>query len=402
MTKCNVSQRLAALVGTGLLTLGLALPAVAAHDTQVAYFPILGDGTIGGLLIDWLDTARARVVNEKGAQSGAVQRDATQVVVTLDSPLSLVDFAGDIDSCGQQPPRRKDTTQIVVRNVSGGAHRGTSQVVEIGTSTIVEGCDAGLVVPYGALTDPGVTMNRLAMDERPSLRDLVPGTQVAGFSDQVWPPYDNFQVAADVVTLYAGDMALFSATGHVVPAGFNAGRWLVFNFGGFERAYTRLAIDEATDAETWMRAEWSGGQAQRVVADLVTKVDARAGFGTERRASRMWDSGPYSNSQLPFFIYLYQGGTGERVLVDLVAGTQSRSPITWVLAGKNIVQTRFSSAVRRDRTWVPLRNRGEKIRFVMESEILTWPDGLTESFLLPHVNFYIDTGKAVPPPIQAP
>ena len=97
------------------------------------------------------------------------------------------------------------------------------------------------------------------------------------------------------------------------------------------------------------------------------------------------------------FIYLYQGGTGERVSKDLATGTESRVPITWVFYGKDIVQTRFSGTVRRDRAWVPLRNIGGNIRFVMESETATLSDGTIQPIILPRVNFYVDTGKAVAP-----
>lgn len=399
MMNCKAVWRFAAVAVAGLFTLGAAVPAAADTITQVAYFRVLGSSTIDSLLIDWQGASRARVANLAGAQSASVARDAAQAVLTLDGPLSGVEFGVDPDSCGEFPLLRRDTNQIVVRHVSGGLLRGTSQVVAIGTLTPTEGCDAGVPVPFGSLTDPGATMNRLAMVARPPTFDLLPGTRIAGFSEQPWLTDGSALLAADVVTLYAGNQALFSTSGRVVPAAFNADRWFVLNFGTFERAYTRLDIDLVSGAETWMRAEWSGGQVQRVAADTVVKLVGPVGFGGEAQASRVWESGLFSASQTPFFINLYAGGSGERILQDLDAGTETRQPITWTLSGANIVQTRISSdgLVQFERTWVPLRNRGDKIRFVMESETLAFDGGPPEVNIAPRVNFYIDRGAAVPP-----
>jgi hypothetical protein len=394
MTMKHAVRRLVVRAGAAVLMLGLALPALAV---PVAYFTASA-GTAYPVLIDWQDAARARVVNYLGAQSGAVTGDAAQRVITLDSPISYTTYSAEqycVD--GIQEMQRVDTTQLVVRDVTGLADQGTSQMVEIGTVTTLDGCRAGLVVPFGSIADTGLTVNRLAMSARPSVKDLKPGTRIAGFSEQVWVPGAFGSIGADVVTLFAGGTASFAATGHVVPAALNAENWLVFDFGSFARAYTRLAVDTSTGAETWLRAEWAGGQAQRVMEELVVKPAAPADFGTERQASRMWESGMFADdAQVHLFSYLYQGGTGERVTMDLVAGTESRVPITWAFAGSSIVQTRFVGTTRVDRTWVPLRNIKGKLVFVMENEIRTYADGSTHTYIPPRVNFVIDTGKAVP------
>jgi len=397
MKNCKVVCRLMTLAITGLVTLGSASSAMAARSSEFAYFADPSSNNRRALLVDWLGTTRARVTNAIGTRLGSVVHEGALHVVTLDSPVSQPFYGADPDSCGEYPSIRQETTQIALRYVSGDVHRGTSQVIEIGTRTVLDGCDAGRSVPFGALTDTGETMNRLAMDARPPMHDLLPGTRVAGLSEAEFPPESDDILAVDVVTLYAGGMASFSRTGHVVPAAFNAERWLVLSLGAFERAYTRLAVDRATGAETWMRAEWSGNQALRVVPELVVKPAAPAGFGTEHQASRVWESGLFSRSQAPFFINLYEGGTGERVAKELSDGTETRQSITWGLAGSTVVQTRFTGPFRRERTWVPLRNHGAKVRFVMESETQTLEDGTVRPFLLPRVNFYIDRGEAVPP-----
>jgi hypothetical protein len=110
----------------------------------------------------------------------------------------------------------------------------------------------------------------------------------------------------------------------------------------------------------------------------------------------MWESGLFVATRTPFFFYLYKNGTGERVLKDLDLGTEDRTPVpVWGFDGLNLVQQRAFGPGTRDRTWVPLSNVG-KFRWVMESE--TAFDG-TDTFTLikPRVNYYKDTGKAVPP-----
>jgi hypothetical protein len=393
----NVVRHFKALALTGLLVLGTASPAAALSITQTVYFRPLGSNSSDVLLVDRVGGTRARVVNMMGSTLASVAHEGSQQVFSLDTPLSQTEFSADPDSCGDFPPLRRDISQIVVRHASGGLLRGTSQVVEIGTLTPTEGCDAGVSVPFGAPTDPGATVNRLAMVARPLMVDLLPGTRIAGFSEQEWLPDDHF-IAADVVTFHAGGQALFAASGRVVPAAFNAERWLVLNLGTFERAYTRLEVDLVTGAETWLRADWSGGQAQRVFPDLVVKPATPASFGNEAQASRIWESGLFFTSQAPFFIHLYPGGMGERVLKDLEAGTETRATISWFQAGSTIAQSRISSGglAQLDRTWVPLRNRGN-IRFVMESETSSFNGGAPEVIIRPRVNFYIDRGAAVPP-----
>lgn len=398
MSSCKVVRRSVLAVLAGLFTLAQAGPALAGTVTQVAYYPSAGTSVVGGLLIDWRSVSRVRLVNHLGAQSGTVTRSGSQAVVTLDAPLSELVASSEPDSCGEFPELRQETRQIVVRDVDGGLLRGVSQVVDIGTRTPTEGCDAGVSVPFGSASDDGVSMNRVAMLARPLTLDMQPGVQVAGFSEQEWLPGSGSTLAADVVSLYAGNQAVFSGSGRVVDAAFNADRWLVLNFGSFERAYTRLAVDLATSAEVWLRADWAGGEIRRVVADPVVKLAGPVGFGTEAQAARVWESSLFTATRQPFFIHLYQGGTGERVFKDLDAGTETRAPLNWSFVGVNILQSRVIGTVgRRERTWVPLRNRGTGIRFVMESEVQHFDDGRPAQTLIPpRVNHYIDRGAAMP------
>lgn len=106
-----------------------------------------------------------------------------------------------------------------------------------------------------------------------------------------------------------------------------------------------------------------------------------------------------TGSSIAYLIdWLPKNGTGERVQKDLDLGTESRVPIdSWGFDGLNLVQTRAFGGGERHRTWVPLRNQGTKFRWVMESELIVPNVGEPFTLIKPRVNYYEDTGKAVPP-----
>jgi hypothetical protein len=384
----KMSRRLLGLAA-GAALVAATLPAGAVAATKSTAYFAFGDGSSTAYLIDWLPKGKARVAARLGAQAGTVGDDGTQKKITFGTPLS--ESSDTFDECGQPIQLRRDVQQLVVRDLAGG----TTQFVELGVYVNVGGCQDGLTSPFGSPTDEGLGLKRLPMTARPSVADLVPGTQVAGFSEDVMLPGEN-GFAEDVVTLQAGS-AQFQRSGNVVPAGFDANQWLVFSFPGFQRAYTRVAVDAKTGGETWLMADWAGGQAQRIEERLLVKPAAGAGFGSVAQAARVWESGLFVNSPRPFFFHFYKNGTGERVSKDLDLGTESRSPITaWGFDGLNLVQTRPFGGGTGERTWVPLRNQG-KIRWVMETEVVA-PNGMEPFTLIkPRVNFYEDTGKAVPP-----
>lgn len=374
-------------VGAALIAGCLPGAALAGTTKSIAYFGV-GDGSSATYLIDWQPKNKARVVNINGAGSGTVSDDGTQKVVALTTPISYT--YANWDDCGEEIQQRSDTNQLVVRDHTGGV----TEFVEIGTITNIGGCHDGQVEPFGSLTDEGRSLKRLAMTARPPVTDVAPGVQIAGFSEDVRLP-GEFDVAQDVVTVQAGNVQ-FQASGHVVPAAFDANQWMVLDLPSGQRAYTRLALDAKTGGETWMMADWSAGKPQRVEEVTMVKPAAGAGFGTVAQASRMWNSGLFIKTRTPFFFYLYKDGTGERVLKDLDLGTESRMPITsWGFNGLNLVQQRPYGPGTRDRTWVPLSNVA-KNHWVMESE--TADDGSGPFVLIkPRVNYYVDTGKAVPP-----
>lgn len=373
----------------GAALLAASLPGAAFAATKSTAYVNVGDGNFSAYLIDWMPKGKARVANNHGAQGGVVANDGTQKVITLNAPISFT--FDNWDECGEEIRQRSDTRQVVVRDHTGGV----TQFVEIGTITNIGGCQDGLSVPFGSLTDAGRSLDRVPMAARPPVTDLVPGTQIAGFSEDVMLPGET-AVAHDVVTMQAGGLR-FHASGHTVPAAFNADQWLVLDLPSGQRAYTRLALEAKTGGETWMMADWSAGKPRRVEELMVVKPSAGAGFGTVLQASRMWNSGQFIESRTPFFFYLYKNGTGERVLKDLDLATENRTPIhSWNFDGPDLLMHRdFGSAGTRDRAWVPLSNFG-KVRWVMESE--TASDG-TDTFVLikPRVNYYLDTGKAVKP-----
>jgi len=72
--------------------------------------------------------------------------------------------------------------------VSGTAGKGTSQVVDIGTLTDIDGCTPGALTPFGSPNNPGSTVNHLDMAKRPPVDDLVPGARLAGPSESPMAP----------------------------------------------------------------------------------------------------------------------------------------------------------------------------------------------------------------------
>jgi hypothetical protein len=373
--------------------LGASLPALA-QTRSVAYAAARND-TPAAYLVDWIGSTRAVLVGNAGRSSGSVVRSGPQRVVTLDTPWSIDYQSGAVDPCiGDVPRLRQSTLQVALTTLSGSADRGESKVVELGTITTLNGCAAGTTVPFGALADPGLATRHLALALRPSVADLVPGVALAGPGEL--PRTGTFE-AVDVLTLQAGGLGSFAASGSVVPAAFDADQWLVLGLPSGERAYTRLSVDRRTGAEIWLDVDRTGGVPTVAFRRLMVKPVAGASFGTLRQASRMWQSGISTTPTNSFLVHLYRDGSGERVFRDLVAGTETRSPLTWTLGGGQIVQSRPLGPGTGVRTWVPLANGGGGATFVMESEVIVDPAGGVTPLIAPRVNFYTDTGPATAP-----
>lgn len=378
-----------------LLVLGGAGAAQAA-TRDVAYYVPLDQGSSDAQLVSWQGRNRARVVRGEGAASGTVQDNGSQKLVTLDTPLSQQFIAGYLDSCDQQPTIRHDLLQVVYRTVSGTARRGSAQIVDIGTDTVLDGCDAGQVTPFGSPSDEGYTESYLAMSERPAVGDLVDGVQLAGFSEGLFGGPGQVP-AVDIITLLPGQQIRFETTGHTLPYSVTTDLWFLAEAAGRQRGYTRLQVDARTGNELWLAADTVGGLPQNLWSTFVIKPTAGASFGTVNQASRMWQSGLFSGTRQPFFIYLYSNLTGERVSKDLDLGTETRVPVQhWELQGNTLVQTRITGSVQRVRTWQPVATAG-KHHAVLESEDWIYPDGSHFNAIPQRVNDYVDTGKAVPP-----
>jgi len=376
-----------------MITACFTLPASAAGTKSIAYYA-LSEGNQSAYLIDWNSVQKkARVAGNGGASSGTYVDDGTQKVITLAQPLSET-WLYSYDACGTVYARSA-TRQVVVRDLPDGV----TQTVEIGERTQIGGCQDGEVTPYGSVTDEGTSMKRLSMSARPSMSDVQPGLEIAGFSEDHLA-FADLYYAQDVVWLDFNGRARFRKTGDAVPAAVNAKQWLVMTLPpGDQRAFTRLAVNNTTQGETWLMAGWVNDQATWVVKQLVVKTQEGAGFGTVTQASRKWESGLFRGTLQPLFIYLYQDATGERVSKDLDAGTETRTPIdSWGFQGLTLWQDRLISggAYVSTRRWQPLRNEGMKTRWVLETEVRV-QDGVDVVSIKPRVNYYVDTGKAVPP-----
>jgi hypothetical protein len=367
--------------GAALALAAWCLPVSAlAASKSVAYYTV-GQASTSAYLVDWKGHTRAHVANSTGAQSGVVEEKTTHRLVTLDAPISTT-ISPD-DACGNIIFLRIDIQQLVVRDLPDRV----SEIVEIGTKTNIGGCQDGLVTPFGAETDAGVAMKRQSMKSRPSMDDLVPGVQLAG-------PKEG--LSQDVVTLGAGN-ALFHATGHSFASVMSDDHWLWIYMSDVDRAYARLEVDAKTLGETWMLAEWSDGKMLRAQSLTFVKPAAGAGFGSVAQTSRMWQSGQTINRSPTFFVHLFKNGTGETVLKYVDPDDEYRAPFdAWYFEGLDVVQMKMIGSRPSYRIWTPLRNEG-KARWVLEKEI--YSSGYRPPVL---VNYYVDTGKALPvPPTSA-
>ena len=375
------------LVLASAVVVALAITATMAEARPVAYY-----SPAKAYLIDWQSKVRARIAGDAGAGNGGVSDQGTYRLITLDQPFSYLYSWGD-DGCGHYEERLL-TTQFVVQDLPGGKGR----IVELGEDRFFGGCQDGQSTPFGSPDDEGVATKRLAMSKRPAMDDLVAGLQLAGPSEAAWGA-DSAWPSQDVVTVEAGG-ATFQHSGHFRAAAFSPDGWWVMNLdAGSQRAQTRLELDPKTGGETWLVAEWAGGQPQRVGPVRFVKPLAGAGFGTARQASRNWLSGASVGTNSQFVYALYRDGTGERIQTNLDTGLEYRRPVqAWGLDAADLwvhMDLVDDGSYALNRRWKPLRNEGKDKHWVLESyeQVV---DGVSTS-LPSRVNYYIDTGKAVPP-----
>lgn len=368
----------------------LVLTATMAEAKPVAYY-----GVGAAYLIDWQGKGRTRVVNNVGGEMGWSTDQGTYKLITLDQPLSVLDFSGD-DSCGHYEVRQL-TKQVVVRDLP--EHQG--QIVEMVELAQVGGCLNGWTWPFGSPDDPGVSTRRMAMSARPPMQDLLPGLQLAGPSDSVWPA-DSSRPSQDVVSVQVGSV-VFRGSGRLSSSSFSVDGWWVMSLdGGAQRAQTRMEVDAKTGGESWLVAEWADGLAQRVGSVRFVKLQPDpSGFGTLREAARKWLSGAAVGTNMQFVHALFRDGTGDRIQTNFDTGLEFHRPIqAWGLDGADLWEQMFltdDGSVSLNRRWAPLRNVG-KNHWVMESfeEVF---DGVSTP-LPARVTYYIDTGKAVKPAAQ--
>ena len=373
----------------------LSLPLLAQAATRtVAYAAEPGYAQSGAYLIEWRPANRAQVVLPQGAGAGSVSVVDVHQVITLDTPISQFGVGPAAPCDGLPPDQRYDTQQVAVRTRSGTPNKGQSGVIELGTITTLTGCEAGKVETFGALTDTGLLTLHRSLSARAPMDDLVPGASLSGMSENGSSVAD--QPPVDTVLFQAGAVQ-FGRSGQVVPASLNAAGWWVLDLPtSGQRAYTRLTAADKNGIEVWMAADLSAGEFTHVVTVLMVKPVAGTTFGSRVETSRMWQSGIFTLTRQPFFVYLYKDLTGDRVQKDLDTGGISYVPITWNFSGDLVVQERTTGPNLRRRFWQPLVRTGKSMA-VFEAEIVYFPDGSDALVIAPRVNYYLDTGKAVKP-----
>ena len=377
------------------IALACAAGAQAAPHQSVSY---VGDPSFTAVyVIDWNSASHtAHLVDYVGTGDGTFTDDGTLRVLTLAAPIETSQVVGDCN--GLPMTQLVDLRQLAVRHVSGGAHKGQAQVIEIGTTTDQGGCTPGLVAPYGSTGDAGTAVAYLDMNDRPDVDDLTHGATLAGMSDTDPAGLtDSVQFVARIVT-FAHRAVTFSNSGVSVPRELVNG-WFVLDFGTFQRGYTRLSVDHRTHAEQWLGAAWSNGAPANVFQTLMVVPNAEAGFGGHNAQAHVWNSGLFLHSDVPTHFELFRDNTGLFVEEDNTGTVILDMPATWTASGANLVIKRgFDPAsVYNERTWVPIANYG-KAHFVFENEDAHDAiGGSVTTRIVPRVNFYVDDGKATPP-----
>jgi hypothetical protein len=336
------------------------------------------------------------LVDYVGSGDGSWTDDGTLRVLTLATPIETTQDTFDCN--GLPMTQTVDLRQIAVRHVSGGEHKGSAQLVEIGTTTDQGGCTPGLVAPYGSTSDAGTTTHYLDMADRPDTGDLRHGATLAGMSDtDAAGIVDSTQLVARTVT-FAHRAVTFTNSGASVPRDVVDG-WFVLDFGTFQRAYTRLSVDPTTHAEQWLGAAWRDGAPATIFQTMMVQPNAAAGFSGHDAQSHVWNSGLFLQSDNFALFHLYPDFTGTFEQRARDGSYDSLQPATWSDSGANLVISRSSNwAVSyRTRTWVPIATYG-KAHFVIENEDKhVVASGAVTPFIVPRVNFYVDDGPAVPP-----
>lgn len=368
-----------------------SLPAAMAGE-QVVYFKSLGMGGTEPYLIEWKQNAgKARVVSDMGENEATVLTDGSLRIVQYKNPIVTVWTYSYLDSCGDYVDGQEVRQQLLVNDVAGAAGKGQSELTVQGELTYLTGCDAGKKEAFSYALG---SYNRLAMDKRPAITDLTPGARLAGPSPAMGSVVDQTLVT-DVVQFGSTGQWWFENSGETLPASLSPDQWFVLTLNDGQRGYTRLAVDKKTGAETWLTADWTDGLPRKIIVRMMVKPVEGAGFGSDKQAARMWQAGLFSQSDTPFYIYLYKDHTGERVS-KYSDGSEARSPISWALDGNTIYQFRQRGPQSLTRTWQPLRSTDGKNVFVLENETITDEWGTYP--YISRVNFYTDTGKAVPLP----
>lgn len=380
-----------------------AAPGVA-QAAQVAYVNENGHPVQrNAYLIDWRQqNTRARLVSADGVRTGSVSTVGLTQVITLDTPFTYTTNGTPAPCDGLEPEVQVSITQVGVRLRSGTANKGLSAVSQVGTSTVLTGCETGKVTPLGEISDTSgsPTLHR-GMTVLASTADLVPGVGLAGLSADGQTV--DAPMPVDVATISAPGVLGFARAGRDVTYQVNPAGWYVLDLGAAgQRGYLRLTAADGRGVEQWMVADFSAGQPVRVDSAPVVKPVAGTAWGTVAESARMWSSGLFSKTRTPFYFHLYRKGHGERVLMDLDAGTETRDPVrAWRIAPEGWLEQERDigqSGWVRKRFWTPLARTGKTMAVIEAEQVL--PVNQAPYWLIaPRINWYQDTGKAVPPAV---
>jgi hypothetical protein len=371
----------------GVLAFALAAGATfaTAATTTIAYaIPTFGDAD--GYVVDWNDDGSAYLSFLWGAGAGTYKDNGTQKLLTLTTPVSLIQ--DNYDCNGNLFQQQYDFKQFVFRPTGGNQRKGSTQVVEIGTITDLGGCTPGNVQHFGSHDAHGTNVEAYNFAARASEGDLVPGAQLVAFSDELAQPPQTFAGAVNPVTF--GNGTLTFAGEDPIPYATSNG-WIIFSLpDGSQRAYTRVTFDHTSGLQSWLVTSWANGHPNggTFLTPGVTP-DASAGFGDTAATARRWEEGMWINSGVKLRDDCYQDFTGQWVYRS--KGQEEDIPTTWGMEGATLAIVRGGNQLRE---FTPVANYG-RLHFTLQ-KISLLQNGQWVLVTPPRVNWLIDHGPATP------
>lgn len=371
-------------------TVSAGAPVVAADRPKShAYFVGYKAHGALGQFVTYRPDGTASVVAYNGTGEASWKTEDGAIVLTLVKPISEESYSEDVDGCtGNQVMTRRDTTGYRVRQVTGDESAGLVLGFTVGSTTRLEGCDAGKAVPFDISSGSLVKMVDMDQAEPLTAADMSTGTVWAGMlgNDDLIGIYANR--GTDSLEITGAGTGRYTRSGTDKTWAMD-GYWLVVSDGSVERRYARLSRDAGSGEEHWLVHDIVAGKARAGIETMMIRVDPDASWVADASLFRHWESGITSGGPVTegsYLFDLYSDGTGADV--SMFPGEPlSKRPTTWAIGSDgSLTMTRVQEGPPRLRTWYLLRRNAGTV-YVMENLHMNSSDNW-------RMNVYTDAGPA--------